>query len=152
VTRLILIAALVVSCSPFGAATPTSGQRYPMYQYVLVVPTRPVSPNEPLTLTWEPKLAAQPSSTLFEVQLCIALFGPWDSVEALKKAATQETRSCPPNGAIATSPTLRTASANGSPLTAEIVTPSARGFYDLRQISVYDASNSMSAGAVIEVR
>ena len=123
-----------------------------MYQYVLVVPTRPVSPNERLTLTWEPKLAAQPSSTLFEVQLCVALFGPWESVEALKGAATQETTSCPPNGAIATSPTLRTASANGSPLTAEIVTPSARGFYDLRQISVYDAGNWMSAGSVIEIR
>ena len=123
-----------------------------MYQYVLNVPTRPVSPNERLTLTWEPKLAAQPSNSINEVQLCVALFGPWESVEALKGAATEETKSCPPNGAIATSPTLRTASANGSPLTAEIVTPSARGFYDLRQISVYDPGNWTSAGSVIEVR
>ncbi|HYT75102.1 MAG TPA: hypothetical protein VEL79_10175 [Vicinamibacterales bacterium] len=154
-TRLLLIAALAVSCSPFGAATPASGQRYPTYQYVLVVPTRPVSPNERLTLTWEPKLAAQPSSTLFELQLCVALFGPWDSVEALKKGAPQDTKSwksCPAAGAIATSQTLRTASASGARLAAEITVPFAPGFYNLREITVYDAGDSTSTGSVIEVR
>jgi hypothetical protein len=123
-----------------------------MYQYVLVVPTRPVSPNERLTLTWEPKLAAQPSSTLFEIQLCVALFGPWGSVEALKKGAPQEAKSCPPAGAIATSQTLRTDTAGGARLTAEITVPFAPGFYELQEITVYDAGDSTSGGSVIEVR
>ncbi len=123
-----------------------------MYQYVLQVPTKPVIPNERLTLTWEPRLAPQPSADLFEIQLCVALFGPWGSVEALKKSAPQDTKACPPTGAIATSQTLRTASASGARLAAEITVPSAPGFYDLRQISIYGAGNSMSGGAVIEVR
>jgi len=150
VTRLLLVAALAVSCSPFGAATPAFS--YPMYQYELVVPTRPVSPNERLTLTWEPKLAAHPSSTLFGVQLCVALFGPWGSVENLKKGAPQDTKSCPPAGAIATSETLRTDTASGARLAAEITVPFAPGFYDLQDITVYDAGDSMSTGSVIEVR
>lgn len=123
-----------------------------MYQYALVVPTKPVSPNERLTLTWEPRLAPQPSSTLFEIQLCVALFGPWDSVEALKRAAPQDAKSCPPGGAVATSQTLRAASNTGAQLAANITVPSATGFYDLRQISVFDGGNSTTAGAVIEVR
>jgi len=148
VIRLLLAAVLLaVSCTPA-----TSGQRFPMYQYVLQVPTKPVSPNERLTLTWEPRLAPQPSADLFEIQLCVALFGPWGSVEALKKSAPQDTKACPPTGAIATSQTLRTASASGARLAAEITVPSAPGFYDLRQISIYGAGNSMSGGAVIEVR
>jgi len=123
-----------------------------MYQYVLEVPTKPVSPNERLKLAWKPQLASQPSSTLFDIQLCVALFGPWDSVDALKKAAPQDIKSCPPSGATTTSQTLRVASNAGDLLAAELTVPSAPGFYDLRQITVYDPGNSMSAGAVIEVR
>jgi len=55
-------------------------------------------------------------------------------------------------GAVAMSETTRTTSTNGQPLAADITTPSAPGFYDLRQISIYGTGNSMSAGAVIEVR
>jgi hypothetical protein len=149
VTRLLLAAVLLaVSCTP--AATPA--QRFPVYEYVLQVPTKPVSPNERLTLPWEPRLAPQLSSDLFEIQLCVAVFGPWESVEALKKSAPQDTKSCPPTGAIATSQMVRTASGGGARLAAEITAPSAPGFYDLRQISVYGAGNSTSGGSVIEVR
>ena len=150
--RLLLIAALAVSCTPVGAPTADSGQRFALYQYMLEVPTKPVSPNEQLKLAWKAQLAAQPSSALFEIQLCAALFGPWETVEALKKAAPQDTRSCPPAGAIATSEIVRTASNNGAPQAATIKVPSAPGFYDLRQISVYGAGNSTSAGSIIEVR
>jgi len=123
-----------------------------MYQYVLEVPTKPASPNEQLKVAWKPQLAAQPSSELFEIQLCVALFGPWETVEALKKAAQPDTRSCPPAGAIATSETVRTASNNGAPQAATIKLPSAPGFYDLRQISVYSQGDAWSAGSVIEIR
>jgi hypothetical protein len=122
-----------------------------MYQYVLDVPTKPVSPSERLTLTWQPRLAPQPSSTLFETQLCVALFGPWASVDALKKSGT-EAKSCPPSGAVATSQTLRTASNSGAPMGATITVPSAPGFYDLRQIAVYGAGHSTSGGGILEVR
>ena len=146
--RLLLTAVvLAVSCAPVG----TSAQRFPTYQYVLQVPTKPVSPNEKLTLTWEPTLAQQ-TSDLYEVQLCVGLFGPWESVEALKRSSPDLKPACPPAGAIATSDTVRTSSNLGAPLAVSLMVPSARGFYDLRQISIYGSGNSMSAGAVIEVR
>ena len=75
--RLLLIAALAVSCTPVGAPTADPGQRFALYQYVLEIPTKPVSPNEQLKLVWKGQLAAQPSSALFEMQLCAALFGPF---------------------------------------------------------------------------
>jgi len=151
VTRLLLSAVLLAaSCAP--VATPASAQRYATYTYTVTVPTKPVSPNERLKLQWEPRLASEPSSEVFEVRLCVAVFGPWESVDALKKAAQPDTRSCPPVGAVATSETVRTLSNNGQPLAADVTTPSAPGFYDLRQISIYGSGNSMSAGAVIEVR
>jgi len=152
--RLVVsIAVLAVSCAPFGTSTLGPAQSYPMYQYVLQVPTRPVSPNQRLILNWEPKLAAESSSSVYDVQLCVALFGPWESVDALKQAmATRDARSCPPTGASVASETERIASNIGARMTTEVVVPSAPGFYDLRQISIFSAGGSTSAGSIIEVR
>ena len=150
-TRLFLsVVLLAASCAP--VATPASAQRYATYTYSVTVPMAPVSLNERLKLLWEPRLASAPSPEVFEIRLCVALFGPWESVEALKKAAQPDTRACPPTGAVATSETARIASNNGQPLAAIVTVPSAPGFYDLRQISIYGSGNSMSAGSVIEVR
>jgi hypothetical protein len=124
-----------------------------MYQYVVQVPTKPVSPNERLKLAWEPRLASGTSASIYEIQLCVALFGPWESVDALKKAmGPRDTRSCPPPGASVASETSRIASNSGTPMATEVIVPSAPGFYDLRQISIFSAGNSTSAAAVIEVR
>jgi hypothetical protein len=124
-----------------------------MYQYVVHVPTKPVTPNERLKLAWEPRLTSGTSPNIYEIQLCVALFGPWESVDALKKAmGPRDTRSCPPPGALVAGETSRIASNSGARIATEVMVPSAPGFYDLRQISILSAGNSMSAGAVIEVR
>lgn len=150
---LLAVAFLAVSCAPFGTSTPDSGQRYAVYRYAAQVPSTPVSPNQRLILTWEPQAAAEPSSRFFEIQLCVALFGPWESVDALKRAPQPlESRSCPPTGAAATSSTLRTTTHSGARMASELAVPSAPGFYDLRQISIMGAGNARSAGSVIEVR
>lgn len=152
-TRLLLCVALLgVSCVPLGAS-PSPSQRYANYQYVLQVPTKPVSPSQRLILTWEPQLAAEQSSSLSEMQLCVALFGPWESVEALKKAAQLDSRpSCPPTGAVATSATLRTTTNSGARMATDLLVPSAPGFYNLLQISIFSAGDTTSAGSVLEVR
>jgi len=150
---LVSIVLLAVSCAPSSSPTPGPAQTYPMYQYVVQVPTKPLSPNERLKLAWEPRLASGTSSSIYELQLCVALFGPWESVDALKKAmATRDTRSCPPLGATVASVTERVASNTGARMDTEVMVPSAPGFYDLRQISIFSAGNSTSAGSVIEVR
>lgn len=123
-----------------------------MYSYSLQFPTKPVSPNERMTLAWEPRLQPESSPSVYEIQLCVALFGPWESVEAMKKAAQPDTRSCPAVGAVATSETARIASNNGQPQAADITAPSVPGFYDLWQISIYGSANSARTGSVIEVR
>ncbi len=150
---LLAVALLAVSCAPLGTSTPSSGQRYAMYQYAVEVPTKPVTPNQRLILTWEPRLASETSSTFSDIQLCVALFGPWESVEALKRSAQVDARpSCPPTGASATSQTLRTTTHSGARMATDVMVPSAPGFYDLRQISIFGAGNATSAGSVIEVR
>jgi hypothetical protein len=126
--------------------------RFARYQYALEVPTKPVTPNERLKLAWNPQLQSAPSPAPFEIQLCVALYGPWESVEALKRAPSQDARSCPPAGAIATSQTLRVASNAGDLLATDLTVPSTPGFYNLLQISILGSSNSTSAGSVIEVR
>jgi hypothetical protein len=153
VRLLVAIAVITVSCAPFNTSTPASAQSYPMYQYVVQVPTKPVSPNERLKLAWEPRLASGSSTTIYEIQLCVALFGPWESVDALKKAmAPRDTRSCPPVGASVVSETERVASNIGARMATEVIVPSAPGFYDLRQISILSAGNSTSSASIIEVR
>jgi hypothetical protein len=124
-----------------------------MYQYVLVeVPTKPVSPSERLILTWEARQSSETSLNFSDIQLCVGLFGPWESVEALKRAASPGRPSCPPSGAVATSETLRTTTHSGARMATALILPAAPGFYDLRQVSIFDAGNSTSTGSIIEVR
>jgi hypothetical protein len=132
---LLTVLLLAAACAP--SVTPTPSVRFAMYQYVLQVPTKPVTPNERLKLAWKPQLASAPTPATFET---------------LKKAATQDARSCPPAGAIATSQTLRVASNAGDLLAADLTVPSTPGFYNLLQISILGSGNSTSAGSVIEVR
>lgn len=93
-----------------------------------------------------------------DLQLCVALFGPWMTVEELKTAmATAGSRpSCPPNGAIISTETLHTTSNSGARLATDLVVPSATGFYDVRQISINveggAASSATSADGIIEIR
>jgi hypothetical protein len=155
-TLLIVLAVLSSGCGA-AASPPVSSVTYASYQYTVAVPTQPLAPNEVLHLVWEPKQAAGSASAISDLQLCVALFGPWDSVEALKKAMSgaEPRPSCPPDGAIAASDTIRTTSNSGARFTADLAVPSAPGFYDLHQISITSAggaTSTMRAGGIIEVR
>ena len=151
---MIVVALLISGCGP-AAVT-----QYPSYQYRLAMPTQPVAPNELLHLAWEPQLGPQRDSAIADVQLCVALFGPWGTVDALKTAiASAVPAKCPPDGALVASDTIRTTSASGARFTADLTAPSAPGFYDLHQISIDSSATayggrggSMSASGIIEVR
>lgn len=151
---MIVLALLISAC---GSAPVT---QYPSYQYLLAMPTQPVAPNQLLHLAWEPQLGPQRDSEIADVRLCVALFGPWDTVDALKTAmASAVPAKCPPDGALVASDTIRTTSASGARFTAELTAPSAPGFYDLHQISIHSATTayggrggSMSGSGIIEVR
>jgi hypothetical protein len=148
---LVVVAALGAGCAP--VAPPQVGlTSYPFYQYTIAPPTEPVAPNEQLHLVWEPHLASDRQSAIADLQLCIALFGPWDTVEALKTAMSNGVRpSCPPSGAVVASDPVRTTSASGARFTTDLLVPSAAGFYDLHQFSI-TSGGSTSAGGIIEVR
>ena len=149
------MALLISSCGPAASAP-----QYPAYQYRIATPTQPVAPNEQLHLTWEPQLMPQRDTAIADVQLCVALFGPWDTVEALKTALAKDVPAkCPPDGTLVASDTIRTTSNSGARFTADLTAPSAPGFYDLHQISISSAATSyggtggsMSASGIIEVR
>lgn len=141
---------LTSACAP--AAVP-SGERSALYEYTMDAPTRTLGSGERLELTWKPRLVAGGASGVFDVQLCAALFGPFDGVDVLKKQmeALSPKPICPMAGAAVTTGPLRTTSSNSTPLSAEIVVPVTPGFYDLRQISI-TGTNSTMAGGIVEVR
>lgn len=156
--RLTIILAVLIgtSCGPVFATAPASPQ-FAYYQYTVAIPTTPLAPNEQLHLVWEPQLAPGRASAVSAVQLCVALFGPWETVGALKTAmsAAGAGTACPPKGAIVSSETLRTTSNSGARLTTELVVPSAPGFYDIDQISINGeaaATSATTGGGIIEVR
>ena len=152
---MVVLALLISGCGP-AASTP----QYVSYRYRLAMPTGPVTPNQLLRLAWEPQLGPQRDSPIADMQLCVALFGPWDTVDALKTAmASAVPAKCPPDGALVASDTIRTTSASGARFTADLTVPSAPGFYDLHQIAIDSAATayggrggSMSASGIIEVR
>lgn len=153
---LIVLAVLGTSCGP-ALSTPVASPQFAMYQYTVVVPTKPLTPNEQLHLVWEPRLIAGSVSGIADVQLCVALFGPWPTVEALKTAmsASEVRPSCPPSGAVIASETMRTTSNSGARFATDVIVPSAVGFYDVQQISISSAggaSSATSGGGIVEVR
>lgn len=153
---LIALAVLSASCGP-TLSTPVASTQFAQYQYTVALPTKPLSPNEQLHLVWEPRLAAGSSPVISDLQLCVAWFGPFDTVEALKTAmsASRAKPSCPPTGAVIASETMRTTSNSGVRFAADVIVPSAIGFYDVDQISIWSGvggTSSTSSGGIIEVR
>lgn len=144
------------SCGPFFA-TPQASPQFTYYQYTVAIPTTPLAPNEQLHLVWEPHLAPGSAAAVSGLQFCVALFGPWETVEALKTAmsAAGPRTFCPPTGAAVSSDTMNTTSNSGARLAADLVIPSATGFYDVHQIAITSEGGSTSvtiAGGIIEVR
>ncbi len=144
------------SCGPFFA-TPQASPQFTYYQYTVAIPTTPLAPNEQLHLVWEPHLAPGSAAAVSGLQFCVALFGPWETVAALKTAmsAAGPGPVCPPKGAVVSTETLRTTSNSGVRLTTELIVPSAPGFYDIHQISISGegtATSATTAGLIIEVR
>ena len=152
---LVALALLAATCGP-AASVPEP--RFPQYQYAIAIPATPVAPNEELHLVWEPHLAPGLATAVSTMELCVALFGPWESVDALKSAMSSAVTgpSCPPKGAALSSDTLRTRSDSGARLATDLVIPSATGFYDVRQITITVTSGAtagaMSGDGIIEVR
>jgi hypothetical protein len=152
---LIALALLGTACGP---ASSVVEPRFPEYRYTIAIPTAPVAPDEELHLVWEPRLALGLATEVSTIELCVALFGPWESVDALKRAmsAAATGPSCPPKGAARSSDTMRTMSNSGARLATDLVIPSAIGFYDVRQIAITIGSggsaSAMAAGGIIEVR
>ena len=155
--RLSTVLAVLIStsCGPFFA-TPQASPQFTYYQYTVAIPTTPLAPNEQLHLVWEPHLAPGSAAAVSALQFCVALFGPWETVAALKTAMSAAgPRTCPPTGAAISSDTMSTMSNSGARLATNLVVPSATGFYDVHQIAITSVGESTSvttAGGIVEVR
>jgi hypothetical protein len=153
---LIALAVVISSCGPVFTI-PQASPQFSYYQYTVAIPTTPLAPNQQLHLIWEPHLSPAKASAASTIQLCVAFFGPWETVAALKTAMSTAGPgpSCPPKGAIVSSETLRTTSNTGAFLTTDLVVPAAPGFYDIHQISIAGESpqtSATAAGGIVEVR
>jgi hypothetical protein len=141
--------ALVVlaACAPVG--TPA---RFVTYQYAAVVPVGPFAPGDVVSVEWVARELSTDKPDAYEIELCTGLFGPWDSVQALKNQNQPMARpACPLTDAKVPSQIARARSNIGERLTTQLVAPSAPGYYDLRQI-VVTGGNASVGGSVVEVR
>jgi hypothetical protein len=154
---LIVLIVLSTSCGPVFS-TPQASPQFAYYQYTVATPTSPLAPNEQMHLVWEPRRTPGSAPTVYAMELCVALFGPWDTVEALKTAisAAGPGPLCPPKGAVLSSETIKTTSNSGARFVTDLVVPAATGFYDVHQISITSDSegrtSATSAGGIIQVR
>jgi hypothetical protein len=138
---------LLVACTP---AAPQS--RFVAYQYAAEVPIGPFAPGEVVSVEWVPKELSTDRSDVYDVQLCVGFFGPWDSPQALKDQNRPDAQAaCPLTDAKVASQLTRARSNIGTRLTTRLVAPSTPGFYDLRQI-VITGGNAMLGGSVVEIR
>jgi hypothetical protein len=124
VLKLSAVLAVLISTSCGPSATPQASPQFTTYQYTVAIPTTPLAPNEQLHLVWEPHLAPASTNAISALQFCIALFGPWESVAALKTAmAAAGPRTCPPTGAAVSTDTMSTTSNSGARLATDLVAP-----------------------------
>jgi hypothetical protein len=150
--RRLFCSALIatLACTPM-TSSPTT-EHHASYKYILTVPTGPLAPGEIVSLDWVPRLSSSSASGVYDVELCVGLFGPWNSVDALKSQSHPDAKpACPPAGAKVADNTTRTRSNAGAQLRTAIMAPSVPGFYDLRQIVLIGDHASVGA-SVVEIR
>ena len=148
----VLICASTLACAP--AASPQV--LHPEFRYTASYAHGPVGPGEPLHVVWTAERFRTSSTELYDIRLCVGVFGSFESAESLKRSSPSAARAdCPPAGALVASETMRARSDVASAFELDLVLPRELGFYDVRQIVISGddrAHNATSAGGIIEIR
>ena len=156
--RRVLAAILIFVSLAACSVAPGPQVLHPQYRYVASYAPGPFAPGAALHVDWTPQLLRTDSAEPYDVRLCIAVFGPFESASALKESGSRSSGTrpdCPPTGAVVSTGAQRTRSDTGKPLAADLVLPRGSGFYDVRQIAINGVEptySATSAGGVIEVR
>jgi hypothetical protein len=151
---VVLLFVSLVGCS----AAPAPQVLHPQYRHVATYAPGPFTGGATLHLVWTPELVRTDSAEPYQVRLCIGLFGPFEDLSALKESGSRSSATrpaCPATGAVVSSEVIPTRSDAGNAFNADLVLPSANGFYDLRQIAINGVEptySAMSAGGIIEIR
>lgn len=125
-----------------------------VYQRIATHSLGPFSAGDAFHVTWTAKQVQSSASDLYEVRLCVGLFGPYPSVEVLKQSHAT-TAECPMQGAVVVSETMQVRSDDDRAMAMDIKLPNAPGFYDVVQVQLFGSgakANSQGAAGIIEVR
>jgi hypothetical protein len=145
-------AALVSSCN----SLPVPSHSAASFRYELSPATDTVMVGEPLHYEWVPRADPNYETGTADVTLCFGLFGPWPDAATVKREfSASQTAACPPPGAAVASQSVRTTSSAGARLKADAAAPAIPGFYNLRQVNIFQAGSrggSMTFDRVVEVR
>jgi hypothetical protein len=115
------------------------------YQYSLAGPTGEFRPGQALPLTWKSSATVVTGSApLTSARVCVALVGPYGSVEELK-TSTPTARTCPiaVAGAILASRATEADITGGAPIDQTITLPTslAPGLYSLVSLFAYESGS-----------
>lgn len=152
----VLVASLaaVLSTACGAASTPLTVAKPIVYQYAFVTPTGDHRAGEWLTLVWKATPTQQRADAPPHARLCVALAGPYETVEALKRQAT-DARTCPVTapGVIVATATLDADPRRPDDVTQDLVLPAslAPGFYNVINVDVTAPGNSMSGAGIIRI-
>lgn len=147
-----LAAVLSIEC---GAASPPVTVAKPVvYQYAFVAPAGDHRAGEWLTLVWKATPTTQRADAPPHARLCVALAGPYDTVESLKRQAS-DARTCPVTGpgVVVATATLDADPVRPDDVTGDLVLPAslAPGFYNVINVIVMAPGNSMSGAGIIRI-
>jgi hypothetical protein len=145
-------AVFVASCAPERVVTHTE------YRYDLPAPTGDFRPGQAVPLTWKAKAeVVQGEAPRLTARVCVAIAGPYASVEELKAANTQGSP-CPisaPRMVVASDVAVADI-ARGAPIDQPLMLPRslAPGLYNLLSVFAYESGNqggAISSAGILRV-
>ncbi len=153
-----LLALLLSGCTAApGSPTPPAAAKPLVYTYVFASPSGVHRPGEWLSLTWKATPTTEHADAPPRARLCVALAGPYPSVEELKRDPIPS-RTCPVTGGrvVVTSATTEADPARPGDITQDLVVPAslALGYYQVISVHVFgpaEPANVASGARIIRI-
>jgi hypothetical protein len=145
-------AVLVAACTSTPVVTHTE------YRYSLTAPTGDLRPGQAVPLTWKAKAeVVQGEAPRLTARVCVAIAGPYASVEELKTSAPAAS-TCPvaaPRTVVASAVAVADI-AVGTPIDQSLMLPTTLppGFYNLLSVFAYESGNhggAISSAGILRV-
>ena len=152
-------ALMVLSACTLSGPLPAPSPSVRPFSYEIPSPSGPVTAGSPLHLVWAPHVDPNFQTSVADMSLCFAVFGPWADAAAVKSVVEVRrygaTPTCPLDGSVVISEVIHTTSAAGNQFVVDTASPREPGFYVFQQVVAAKTDHGSSTTVlhgVFEVR